>query len=119
MTIFVEDSQIVGETSSTLVSAFQQGATSMQVIMKNSGVNTINYQWQEQTGSGWQVIGNAGPGTIYYNTIMPNQVISLAVISAFSQVQLTGNASGGALIELAITRYANRESGGPIPILNL
>ena len=29
------------------------------------------------------------------------------------------NASGGAFLEFAITRYFNRDSGGAVPILNL
>jgi len=45
--------------------------------------------------------------------------VMLQVQSNFPQVQLVGNASGGAFLEFAVTRYFNRSSGGPIPILNL
>ena len=119
MIIIVSDSQTVSEVQSTLVTVLQQGSVDMPVIMKNSGVNTINYQWQEYTGSAWQVIGNAAQGSDYYNTLSPNQVLSLLVESSYPQVQLVGNASGGAMLEFTTTRYFNRASGGSIPILSL
>ena len=119
MQINVVDSQVVSEVQSTLVSTVQQGPVNMAVIMKNSGVNTINYQWMEYTGTAWQVIGNAASGTPYYNTLSPNQVLVLLVQSGYPQVQLVGNASGGAYLEFSVDRYVNRASGGPIPILNL
>ena len=117
--IVTNDSQIVSEVQSVLWSTFQQGAINMTLVIKNSGVNVISYQIQEYTGTVWQVIGNAAPGSDYYNTLMPNEVAIFIVTSSYSQVQMVGNASGGAFLELSITRYANRASGGPFPLLNL
>lgn len=117
MTITVNDSQVVGETLSTLVSAIQQGPVSMSVIMKNSGVNTMNYRWQEFNGSAWVDLDESG--TDMYNTLTANEVKSVKVVSTYPQVQLVGNASGGALLEFSVMRYVNRASGGTIPILSL
>lgn len=117
MIIFVSDAQLVSETVATLVSAIQQGPTNMQVVMKNSGVNTINYRWQEYNGTAWVDLGASGSD--YYNTLSPNQVKLVTVVSNYPQVQLVGNASGGGYLEFSIQRYFNRQSGGPVPILNL
>jgi len=117
MTIHVADSQVVGEQSSTLLSAIQQGPTAMLVVMKNSGVNTMNYRWQEYNGTAWVDLGASGSDL--YTTLSVNEVKLIEVASTYPQVQLVGNASGGAFLEFAITRYVNRASGGALPILNL
>ena len=117
MVVHVTDSQVVGETESTLFSTIQQGPVNMLVIMKNSGVNTMNYRFQDYEGTAWIDLGAAG--TPLNNTLSPNQVITILVTSPFPQVQIVGNASGGAFLEFAVTRYVNRASGGSIPILNL
>ena len=119
MYITVADTQVVSEVQSVLWSTFQQGSIKMPMIIKNSGVNTMNYQIQEYTGSAWQVIGNAASGTDYYNTLSPNEVKEIIVTSAYPQVQMIGNASGGAFLEFTSIRYFNRASGGAIPILSL
>lgn len=117
MVILNTDSQLVGETESTLWSTFQQGPTNMQVIIKNSGVNVMSYRFQEFNGSAWVDLGASG--TDYYTTLSVNEVKILKVTSSYPQVQMVGNASGGAFLEFSVTRYFNRASGGPIPILNL
>lgn len=117
MVIHVTDSQIVGETQSVLWSTMQQGPINMLVIIKNSGVNTMNYRFQEFNGSAWVDLGASG--TDFYNTLSPNEVRSFKVLSSYPQVQMVGNASGGAFLEFSVTRYTNRASGGMIPILNL
>ena len=117
MIVHVTDSQLVGETQSTLVSTVQQGPINMMVVMKNSGVNTMNYRWQEFNGTAWVDLGASGSD--YYNTLSVNEVKTIKVTSNFPQVQLVGNASGGSFLEFAVTRYFNRASGGSIPILNL
>jgi len=117
MIINVTDSQVVGETLSTLFSMLQTGPINALVILKNSGVNTMNYDFQEYNGTSWNDLGAVG--TALNNTLQPNQVVTLQVQSNFPQVQLVGNASGGAFLEFAVTRYFNRSSGGPIPILSL
>lgn len=117
MIVHVTDSQVVGETSATLWSTLQQGPVSMLLVLKNSGVNTMNYRLQEFNGSAWVDLGASGSD--YYNTLSPNEVKSFKVSSTYPQVQMVGNASGGAFLEFSIQRYANRASGGSIPILNL
>lgn len=117
MVIHITDSQIVGETQSTLWSTIQQGPVSMLVIIKNSGVNTMNYRFQEFNGSAWVDLGTSGSD--YYNTLSVNEVKTIEVTSTYPQVQMVGNASGGAFLEFSVTRYHNRASGGSIPILTL
>jgi len=117
MTILVSDTQVVGETVSTLFSVLQQGPVAMTLIIKNSGVNTINYRFQEWNGTTWADIG--ANGTDYYNTLIQNQVRSFKVESSYPQIRLVGNASGGAFLEFSVLRYADRASGGSIPILAL
>ena len=117
MVINATDSQIVGETQGTLWSTMQQGPINMLAIIKNSGVNTMNYRFQEFNGTAWIDLGASGSD--YYNTLSANEVKSFKVISSYPQVQMVGNASGGAFLEFCVTRYTNRASGGMIPILNL
>lgn len=117
MYIQVTDSQVVSEVVSTLWSTVQQGPVSAQVIIKNSGVNTMNYRFQEFNGTAWVDLGTSGSD--FYNTLSVNEVKQIKLVSSYPQVQMLGNASGGAFLEFAVTRYANRASGGPIPILTL
>ena len=117
MIILNTDSQIVGETQSTLFSTVQQGPINMLLVIKNSGVNTMNYRLQEFNGSAWVDLGASGSD--YYTTLSVNEVKSMRVQSSYPQVQMVGNASGGAFLEFSVTRYCNRASGGMIPILNL
>ncbi len=117
MTVFVEDSQVVSETQATLFTIIQPAPIDAAVIITNSGVNTINYDFQEWTGSAWQDLGAVGSDL--NNTLQAGQTVLVEVSSSNSKVQLLGNASGGALLEFSITRYFDRQSGGAIPILNL
>jgi len=117
MIILNTDSQIVGETQSTLWSILQSGPVNALVVIKNSGVNTMNYRFQEYNGSAWVDLGASGSD--FYNTLSVNEVKTLKLTSAYPQVQMVGNASGGAFLEFSVTRYFNRASGGSIPILNL
>lgn len=117
MVIHVTDSQLVGETVSTLFSTIQQGPVDMAIVIKNSGVNVMSYRFQEFNGSAWVDMGASGSDL--YNTLSVNEVKLIEVASNYPQVQMVGNASGGAFLEFAITRYVNRASGGSVPILNL
>jgi hypothetical protein len=117
MIVHVSDGQLVGEVQSVMFTVLQSGPVNMMVVIKNSGVNTMNYDFQDFEGTGWVDLGPFG--SVFNNTLSPNQVVTLIVSSPYPQVQLLGNASGGAFLEFAVTRYANRASGGPIPILNL
>ena len=115
--IHLTDGQVVGETESVLFSMLQQGPVSALVVIKNSGVNTLNYHFQEYNGTAWSDLGASGSD--FYNTLMPGEVKSLKLTSNYPQVQLLSNASGGAFMDFSVTRYWNRAAGGAIPILAL
>lgn len=117
MTINCTDTQVVGETVSTLFSVIQQGPVAMLVIIKNTGVNTMNYRFQEYNGSAWVDLGASGSD--YYNTLAEDEVKSFKVSSNYPQVRCVGNASGGASLDFDVLRYVERASGGALPILNL
>jgi len=114
MMTFNTDSQLVGETQSTLWDV-TYGPVMMQVTIKNSGVNTMNYRFQEYNGTAWVDLGTSGSDL--YNTLSPNEVKQVTVVSTYPRVQMVGNASGGAFLEFSVVRYSNRPSGGSIPIL--
>jgi hypothetical protein len=117
MVVHVQDGQVVGETQATLFTIIQPAPINAAVILKNSGVNTMNYDFQEWNGSAWSDLGAVGSNL--NSTLQSGQTILVEVDSSNSKVQLLGNASGGAFLEFSITRYFDRQSGGPIPILNL
>ena len=117
MIAHVTDSQVVGETQATLFTIIQAAPVDAAVIMTNSGVNTINYDWQEWVNGVWTDLGASGSD--YNNTLQAGETVLINVMSSNPKVQLLGNASGGAFLEFAITRYFQRESGGPIPLLCL
>ena len=95
----------------------QQGPVSALMVIKNSGVNTMNYRLQEYNGTAWTDLGTAGSD--FYNTLMANEVRSFKVTSTYPQVQMVANASGGAFLDFSVTRYWNRAAGGALPILAL
>ncbi len=117
MITHVTDGQDIGETVATIFTVLQQGPVSMLMVLKNSGVNTLNYRIQEYNGTAWVDLG--AQGTDYYNTLMASEVRSFKVTSSYPQVQLVSNASGGAFLDFSITRYHNRAAGGAVPILVL
>lgn len=117
MTIHVCDEQVVGETVSTLFTMLQQGPVAALVIIKNAGVNTMNYRFQEWNGTAWIDLG--ANGSDYYNTLSENEVKSFKVASAYPQIRMVGNASGGAYLTFDVTRYSERPNGGALPILSL
>lgn len=113
MTVFFSDNQVVGEVVATLLTV--KGVTTFQIIIKNSGVNTMNYRFQEFNGSAWVDLGESGSD--FYNTLTQNQVRSIQVESSYPQVQILGNASGGAFLEFSSQTEINRPSGGSYTIL--
>lgn len=117
MIILCSDGQVVGEAVSTLFSVLQQGPVAFLIIIKNSGVNVLVYRFQEHNGSAWVDLGTSGSD--YYNTLMAGEVRSFKVLSSYPQVQMVGNASGGAFLDFSITRYTARAAGGSVPILSL
>lgn len=89
----------------------------MQMFIKNSGVNTINYSVQQYNGTSW--VDMDVLGTDLHNTLSPSQIKAITINSAYPQVQMIGNASGGALLDFSANRYFNRASGGALPLLSL
>jgi len=117
MVVHVTDAQVVGETESTLFSVIQQGPIGMTVIIKNTGVNTMNYRFQEYNGTAWVDLDESGSDL--YNTLSEDEVKTFRVESSYPQVRMVGNASGGAYLDFSVTRYSERQSGGSLPILSL
>jgi hypothetical protein len=113
MTVFWTDNQVVGETEATLLTT--KGVTQFSITLKNSGVNTMNYRFQEYNGSAWVDLGESGDDL--YNTLTANQVRQIMVESSYPQVQIVGNASGGAFLEFSAMTEVNRPSGGSFTIL--
>lgn len=116
MNILVTDTQQIGETLVPALSMLQQGPVGALVTMKNSGVNTLNYTWQELVSGVWTSLGVLG--TDFNSTLVAGQSKAIHVSSANSQVRLVANASGGSILEFAVLRWSDRTSGGAIPILN-
>jgi len=117
MNTFVSDNQTVAETSGVLWSTIQAGTVELLVTLTNSGVNTINYIYEEYNGTAWAAMDVQG--SLLYNTLMSGQTKTMVVSSSYPQVRLTGNASGGSVLNFSISRYADRASGGAIPLLFL
>ena len=117
MVTTVSDSQVVGETEAQLFQLLQSGPTDTQIIIKNTGENTMNYRFQEYNGTAWVDLGASG--SVFYTTLTVDQVRLVTVDSDYPQVRLLGNASGGAFLEFNVTRYFNRASGGSLPLLNV
>lgn len=112
MIIHVHDSETVAETEGTLFSTIQQSVES-HVTLKNTGVNTINYRFQEYNGSTWVNIGTNGSDT--WNTLAADAVKVLKLTSSLQQVRLVGNASGGAFLEFDVIWHVTRAAGAALP----
>jgi hypothetical protein len=104
---------VVGESVATLVTV--KGVTEFSITLKNSGVNTMNYRFQEFNGSAWVDLGSSGSD--YYNTLSEDQVRTIHVVATYPQVQIVGNASGGAFLEFSAMTEVNRANGGSYTIL--
>ena len=117
MIVTVKETQVVGEVDATLFSLIQQGPVKCSVILKNVGSNIMNYHFQSFSGGVWSDMDV--PGTQLNNTLDLNQVLSIVLTSAQSQVRLLGNASGGTMMDFDVVRRAIRADGGAIPLLNL
>lgn len=113
MIVHLTDGQVVGETEGTLVQI--KGVTAMNVVIKNTGVNTMNYRWQEFNSTTWVDLGASGSDL--YNTLTANQVRLFKLSSTYPNVRVVGNASGGAFLEFAIDAEVTRQSGGAYTIM--
>lgn len=117
MNITCVDTQTIGVSATTVFEMIQTGAVDALITLRNLGVNTANYKFQEKINGTWtdmQDLGNP-----LNNTLSQGQIVSLAVASDYPQVRLTANASGGTEFEFAVLRYFDRGDGGPLPILTL
>lgn len=119
MLIHCSDSQVVGETDEVLFTTIQQSPMAAQFFLTNSGVNTINYRFQQLLGTGvWEDLEDISPANDLNSTLVANQTKSILVTGNYSQCRLKGNASGGSQLDFCITRHVTRASRGPLPILN-
>lgn len=116
MQIFISDDQAIGETDAQAFLMLQQGPVSAAMTLKNLGANTINYHFQQQISGTWSDITTLG--TDMNNTLVAAQVRTIMVTSAYPQVRLMANASGGATLNFGLLRYSDRVSGGQLPLLN-
>lgn len=116
MLTFVDDLQTVGEVSSTVFGAIQQGATNAQFILKNVGVNIISYTFQYKNGTTWTDIGEEG--TVYNSTLAEDEQVSLTISDIPPQIRLIADASGGSVLSFSCTRYFNWTTGGYLPLMS-
>jgi hypothetical protein len=120
MNVTVSDTQIVGETESTLFSTIQPAPVAFSIMLKNAGSNAITYRFQQFDGTSWVDINPAVGASNYYNTLAVGQAPKLFVAeSNYPQVRVVGNATGGSVLEFALMRHYTRTSGGAIPVLNI
>lgn len=120
MIIHVSDSQIVGETDDVLFTMIQQSPMAAEIFLTNSGVNTVNYRFQQLLGDGtWEDLEPISPANDLNSTLVSGQTKAILVTGNYSQCRLMGNASGGAQVDFAVTRFVVRAAKGPLPILSL
>lgn len=120
MIIHVSDQQVIGETEEVAWTAIQQSPMDMSIFLTNSGVNTINYRFQQLLGDGtWSDLAALSPANNLNSTLTSGQTKAVLVTGNYSQCRLVANASGGAQLDFAITRFVTRASHGPVPILSL
>ncbi len=117
MQTFVSDLQDIGETTLPLFSMLQSGPTRALVTLANRGANTANYVFQQLSSGTWTDMDTLG--TDLNNTLSPAQVKSFAVNSAYPQVRMVGNASGGTTLDFSVARWYDRPSGGQLPLISL
>jgi hypothetical protein len=118
MNVHVYDSQVVGETTSTLFTMVQASPVNALITLHNGGSHTINYSFQALQGDGtWADIEELSPANDINSTLVAGQQKAIVVNSTTGQVQLVGNADGGSLLYFSVTRIYTRASGGPIPLL--
>jgi len=110
------DTQVIGETSAQAFAFIQQGPVNAAITLKNAGINTINYVFQELISGVWTNIDVLG--TDVNNTLVSGQSRLIQVESDYPQVRCMANASGGSTLEFGVLRWVERADGGQLPILN-
>lgn len=111
----VTDFQTVGEVEAKAFGLAQQGATNVFVTLKNDGVNTITYRFQELVGSTWTDADEAG--TDFNDTLAEGEEIAVALVDLAANVRLMAYASGGSVLSFSVARYFNWTSGGFLPLV--
>lgn len=117
MQTFIQDTQIVGETSSTLFTLLQQGSVQASLILNNAGVNLLSYDLQSSPdGVTWTDIESYG--NPLNNTLLPGTQVQVTVTTSTNFVRCIGNASGGTTLDFSVSRFFNRPSGGTVPLVS-
>jgi hypothetical protein len=113
---FIQDLQVVGNTTGTLFSVTQVGTVAMSVILNNAGVNPVLYDFQSSPdGANWTDIQSFG--NPLNNTLLPGTQVQVVVAGSYQFVRLIGSASGGSTLDFSIARFFNRTSGGYCPLI--
>ena len=117
MNVFATDSQIVGETSSTLFTVTPANGVAISFWLQNVGVNVLVFTLQGSNNGGgtWTNLDN--PGGTTNSTLVSGQSTSFVVNSSYAQLQLIGYASGGSILNYTQSFYVNRASGGGLLVL--
>ncbi len=117
MNTLVDDTQDIGETTTVLFSMLQSGPTKALMTLNNMGINTANYVFQQLSSGTWSDMDVLG--TDLNNTLSPAQTKAFALESAYTQVRMVGNCSGGTTLRFAVNRWYDRPSGGQLPLISL
>lgn len=115
MHVFVQDSNTVPVSSTEIFRLVQSSPINASVVLKNTGLNYVLYQFQESADHvTWSDIASAG-GTL--NPSGSAQVAMLKVTSSLAGIRLM--ASGNSTMEFSVTRYFSRVDGGALPLLSI
>ena len=120
MHVNIQDYQSVSEVDAVIFELFQPLASDSVITLVNSGINTLNYHFQEYAigASGimtWVDLGAVG--STLNSALQASQSVIVEVASTNSKVRLMSNASGGSVIDFAVSRYQQRAAGAPLPVV--
>lgn len=110
MRTFVTDTQAVPSTSATLFDMIQQGPQAALVTIHNTGSITMNYTFQEHTGSAWSNLASA-------STLQGSEVKRVKLESDYPRIRMIGDAASPTTLAFSITRTYVRPSGGSMPLI--
>jgi predicted ArsR family transcriptional regulator len=114
---FVDDIQNIGEVETQAFGAVQQGRTNAFFTLKNEGVNTVSYRFQQRLSGVWTDVGVSG--TDYNNTLTEEETVEVALVDLAPQTRLLASASGGSVLKFAVARYAAWAVGEMIPLMSV
>lgn len=118
MITFVQDRETVQESEGTLFSLIQNSSP-VQLFLRNAGVNTINYRFQDSDDGGTTWTDLDVTGTDLYNTLTAGQTRAIRITSTNTNVRIRANASGGSVLDFSVTRFYTRSSGAALPLLGI